>query len=80
MAENAATTKEAKKKISKKEVRKELFTKLSGAMEEYKARLGEKKFETRVKKAAKLFAVDLAKAFKKDLKPVRAKKTPAAKK
>jgi len=73
----AATEQKVKgtKKITKKQVRQEVFTRLSGALEEYKNKLGEKKFETKIKKASKLFAVDLTKAFKKDLKSVKDKKT-----
>ena len=51
-----------------------MFTRLSGALEEYKNKLGEKKFETKIRKASKLFAFDLTKAFKKDLKSVKDKK------
>jgi len=66
----AATEQKVKdtKKITKKQIRQEVFTRLSGALEEYKNKLGEKKFQTKIKKASKLFAVDLTKAFKKDLK------------
>jgi len=73
----AATEQKVKgtKKITKKQVRQEVVTRLSGALEEYKNKLGEKKFETKIKKASKLFAVDLTKAFKKDLKSVKDKKT-----
>jgi hypothetical protein len=47
---------------SKKQVRKEIFEKLSGALAEYKQELGEKKLATRVKKASKLISRDLEKA------------------
>lgn len=62
------------KKISKKQVRKEVFQKLSGALAEYKSKLDKKKFENKLKKASKLFAVDIAKASKKKIKAVKAKK------
>ena len=58
----------AVKKITKKEARKAVFEKLSGAMSEYKSKLDKKKFESNLKKASKLFAEDLVKAFKKDRK------------
>src|SRR5450432_2380368 len=56
------------KKPTKKETRKEVFEKLSGALAEYKNKLDEKKFENKLKKASKLFAVDILKAIKKDRK------------
>ncbi|MEP6750050.1 MAG: hypothetical protein ABJB86_20085 [Bacteroidota bacterium] len=63
------------KKLTKKQAKKEVFEKLSGALAEYKNKLDKKKFENNLKKASKLFAVDLAKAFKKDRKVKSAKKT-----
>ena len=56
------------KKPTKKDTRKEVFEKLSGALAEYKGKLNEKKFENKLKKASKLFAVDIVKALKKDRK------------
>ena len=56
------------RKPTKKETRKEVFEKLSGALAEYKSRMDEKKFENKLKKASKLFAVDIIKAMKKDRK------------
>lgn len=56
-----ATTKE-KKLSRKKMVRKEVYDKLAGALAGYKSDIGDKKFESRLKKASKLFAVDIAKA------------------
>jgi hypothetical protein len=70
------------KKLTKKQARKEVFAKLSGALAEYKSKLDKKKFESNLKKASKLFAVDLAKAFKKDRKERKeriAEKTPVKK-
>jgi len=55
-------------KLIKKETRKEVFNKLSDALSDYKNKLDEKKFENNLKKASKLFAVDIVKALKKDLK------------
>jgi hypothetical protein len=62
------------KKLTKKQVRQEVFAKLSIALDDYKTRLGEKKFETKIKKASKSFAVDLTKAFRKDVKSINSKK------
>ena len=55
-------------KLIKKETRKEVFNKLSAALSDYKDKLDEKKFDNNLKKASKLFAVDIVKALKKDLK------------
>jgi hypothetical protein len=62
------------KKLTKKQVKKEVFEKLSGALAEYKNKLDKKKFETKLKKASKLFAVDIAKAFNRDRKAETSKK------
>jgi len=59
------------KKITKKEAQKVVFEKLSGALAEYKSKLDEKKFDNKLKKASKLFAIDIVKAFKKDRKTNR---------
>ncbi len=56
------------KKISRKQAQKAVFEKLSGALEEYKTKLDKKKFDSNLKKASKIFAADLIKAFKKDRK------------
>ncbi len=50
---------------TKKQVRKEIFEKLTGALADYKQELGEKKLATRVKKASKLISRDLEKLSKK---------------
>lgn len=62
------------KPISKKEVKKELLKKLAGALAEYKGNFSEKKFDGKLKKASKLFAVDIAKSAKKKLHSVSPKK------
>jgi hypothetical protein len=62
--------------LSKKETRKEVFEKLSGALAEYKNDLNGKKFESKLKKASKLFATDIVKAIKKDRKNGHEKKLP----
>jgi len=63
--------------LTRKQAKKEIFEKLSGALAEYKSRLDKKKFESKLKKATKLFAVDIAKATKKEMKSVVGKKTGA---
>ena len=50
---------------TKKQVRKEIFEKLTGALAEYKQELGEKKLATHVKNASKLISRDLLKISKK---------------
>ncbi len=72
MIEIEKTTTE--KKPSKKETRKEVFEKLSGALAEYKSNLNEKKFETKLKKASKLVATEIVKSIKKDRKNGHSKK------
>lgn len=52
------------KKISKKELRKQVYEKLAGALAEYKNGINEKKFDNKLKKASKFFAADIAKAVK----------------
>jgi len=69
MAETALKGKKIKK-LTKKQVRQDVLTRLSGALEEYKTKLGEKKFATKIKKASKLFAVDLTKALRKHAKAI----------
>jgi len=50
---------------NKKQVRKELAEKLTGALAEYKQELGEKKLANRVKEVSKLISRDLLKISKK---------------
>jgi len=66
------------KKITKKQAREMVFNKLAGALEEYKEKISEKKFRTKLKKASKLFAADIAKAENKDsvIKEKPSKKAP----
>ena len=66
------------KTLTKKQAKKEVFQKLSGALAEYKNRLDKRKFQSKLKKATKLFAVDIARAIKKENKSAVSKK--AAKK
>jgi hypothetical protein len=65
---------------TKKQVRKEIFEKLTGALAEYKQKLGEKKLATRVKKASKLISRDLEKISKKSKNRQQTKKTATKKK
>jgi hypothetical protein len=62
---------------TKKQVRKEVAEKLTGALADYKKELGEKKLATHVKKVSKLISRDLLKTNKKQK---QAKKKPAVKK
>ncbi len=50
---------------TKKQVRKELEEKLTGALADYKKELGEKKLATHVKKVSKLISRELVKVNKK---------------
>jgi hypothetical protein len=50
---------------NKKQVRKEIVEKLTGALADYKQELGEKKLATHVKKVSKLIVRDLKKSGKK---------------
>jgi len=59
------TTEKTSLKLSKKEARKIVYEKLSGALAEYRANVKEKKFDSNLKKASKLFAADIAKAVAK---------------
>ena len=52
------------KKVTKKELRKQVYEKLAGALAEYKNGFSEKKFDNRLKKVSKVFALDIAKAVK----------------
>jgi hypothetical protein len=62
---------------SVKQVRQEIVEKLTGALDEYKQKLGEKKLAIRVKKVSKLISRDLKRANKK--KDERKKQTKAKK-
>ena len=59
------TTEKTSAKLSKKEARKIVYEKFSNALAEYKASVKEKKFDSNLKKASKLFASDIAKAVAK---------------
>lgn len=51
--------------ISKKEARKIIFEKLSAALAEYKNNFKEKRFNSNLKKASKLFAGDILNTINK---------------
>ncbi|MBN9379572.1 MAG: hypothetical protein J0H74_02325 [Chitinophagaceae bacterium] len=51
--------------LTKKQVRKEIVEKLTGALADYKQELGEEKLATRVKKVSKLISRDLLRSSKK---------------
>jgi hypothetical protein len=53
------------KKISKKESRQLVYNKLVVALAEFKTGIKDKKFESNLKKASKLFADDVVKATNK---------------
>jgi hypothetical protein len=59
------TTEKASSGLSKKEARKIVYEKFSVALAEYKANVKEKKFDSNLRKASKLFAADIAKAVAK---------------
>jgi hypothetical protein len=54
-------------KVSKKEVRKAVYEKISVALADYKE-IHSKKLENTLKKASKLLAADIAKAIRKSKK------------
>lgn len=58
-------------KLSKKEARKLIYDKLNEALSDFKGLLKEKKFETRLTKATKLFANDVARSSGKTKKAKR---------
>ncbi len=63
----------ATKKSSKKEIRKTIQEKLSVTLADYKSVIGEKKFDNRIRKAARAFGAEILKALPKKQK--KAKKT-----
>jgi hypothetical protein len=65
-------------KISKKDIRETVYNKLAAALAEYKNMVKEKRFDTNLKKASKLFADDITKAANKARKTT--KKTAKVKK
>jgi hypothetical protein len=70
-----------RKKLTKKEVRQQVYEKLSNALAEYKTNLKEKKFTNTLRKASKLLAADFAKAIgKKKSSAKKPAKTKPAKK
>jgi len=55
----------------KKQVRKEIVEKLTGALADYKQELGEKKLATHVKQISKLISRDLLKSGKKQKQRIK---------
>ena len=53
------------KALSKKETEQAVLKKLTSALAEYQDQFGKKKFQSKLKKAAGLFAIDIAKSKKK---------------
>lgn len=68
------------KPADKKQIRKEISEKLTGALSEYKQELGEKKLASHVKKISKLISRELEKKDKKTSKKEQPKKPKKAKK
>jgi hypothetical protein len=59
------TTEKTSPKLSKKDARKIVYERFSNALAEYRANVKEKKFDSNLRKASKLFAADIAKAVAK---------------
>ena len=57
---------EKSQKLTKKGVNKDIREKLTGALADFRENLGEKEFNTRIKKASKLFSRGLDKISKKN--------------
>lgn len=55
-----------------------MYEKLAGALAEFKDTVNEKKFRSKLKKASKLFAVDIAKAANKIPKAIPEKEVVTA--
>ena len=53
------------KKVTKKEIRKQVYEKLAGALAEYKSGINEKKFDNRLKKVSKVFRSGYRQSSKK---------------
>lgn len=61
MANNEQST----KKVTKKEARKLVYDRLAVALAEFKTGIKDKKFESKLLRASKLFATDIARAASK---------------
>ncbi len=66
--------------MTHKEIKKEIHSKLEAALTDLKSQLGEKKFNNRIKKAAKLLTEGLGKEEKPEAPKVAAAKSAPAKK
>lgn len=71
--------KEKATKSSKKEIRDQIFEKMSSALEEYKANLKEKRFTATLKRASRQLANALDKGLKKGKTKVKKAKVKAKK-
>jgi hypothetical protein len=69
MAETAVVT--PVKRNSKKEIRNSIQEKLSLSLADYRSIVGEKRFESRIRKTARRFGEEVAKALPKKLKKVK---------
>ena len=65
---------------SKKDARRLIYQKLEQALGEYRSQMKEKRFESNLKKASRLFAAELAKKKKNKVKENKAKTKKAKKK
>lgn len=70
------STTNSRKTDHKKQLRKEIYEKLTGALSDYKKELGDKKLATHVKKASKLISRDLEKISKKQAEQRKKKSAP----
>jgi hypothetical protein len=68
MSDNTAST---STKLSKKQARRIIYDKFATALAEYRAGVKEKKFNSNLKKASKLFAADIAKAVAKQKQKIQ---------
>lgn len=69
MTETAVVT--PMKKNSKKEIRNSILEKLSVSLADYRSIVGEKKFDSRIRKTARRLGEEVAKALPKKLKKVK---------
>lgn len=67
-------------KPSKKDARRQIYQKLEQALGEYRSQMKEKRFETNLKKASRLFAAELAKNKKNKAKEEKTRNKKAKKK
>ena len=68
--------KAASKKTIRKEARQKVYDKLAAALADFKTGTNEKKFEKKLRKTSKLFAVDIVKSAYGTGKPAKKKMAP----